>query len=197
MIERNPSMSIRVAARRCLLLAMPAAVLIAAAPAWTQASGQQSLASTLGVYVFPSAGQDASQQSQDEAACYQWAVSNTGSDPFEVQKQQQADAQAALQAQQQASQAGKGSTGRGVVRGAAAGALIGEIADDDAGKGAAYGAAAGAIVGRRRGQQQHQQAQQQAAAQSQQAQSATQGQLDNFKKAFSACLEAKNYVAKF
>lgn len=71
----------------------------------------------------------------DEAECYQWAVTNTGSDPFEVQKQQAADAEA--------------------------------------------------------------EAQQQVQAQSQQVQQASQAQIDNFKKAFSACMEAKDYVAKF
>lgn len=162
-----------------------------------QTGGQQSLAGTLGVYVFPAAGQPPEKQSQDEATCYNWAVTNTGSDPFQVQKQQAADAQQAAAAQQQASQAGKGSGARGAVGGAAVGALVGEIADDDAGKGAVYGAAIGGIAARRRGQAQQQQAQQQAQAQSQQAQQATQAQMESFKKAFSACLEANQYVAKF
>ena len=42
------------------------------------APAQKSLASTLNVFVFPTKGQPATQQSQDEAACYQWAVQNTG-----------------------------------------------------------------------------------------------------------------------
>jgi len=71
------------------------------------------------------------------------------------------------------------------------------LADDDAGKGAAYGAAAGLIAGRRQGKSQQAQAQQQTQAQAQQAQQATQRQMDNFKKAFSACMEGKNYIAKF
>jgi hypothetical protein len=37
---------------------------------------------------------------KDEGACYQWAVSNTGSDPFEVQKQESAAQQVAAQTQQ-------------------------------------------------------------------------------------------------
>ena len=162
-----------------------------------QSGGQQTLAATLGIYVFPGAGQAADQQSKDEAECYQWAVSNTGSDPFELQKQQAADAEAAQAASQQAASAGKGSGARGAVRGAAAGAVIGEIADDDAGKGAAYGAAVGVVAGRRRGRQQEAAAQQQVQAQSQQVQQTSQAQIDNFKKAFSACMEAKDYVAKF
>ncbi len=177
-------------------IAIAILAVLAVEPAAAQ-GGQQSLAATLGVYVFPGAGQDPSTQSQDEATCYQWAVDNTGIDPFEVQKQQTEQQQQAAAAQQQASQAGRGSTGRGALGGAAAGALIGEIADDDAGKGAAYGAAVGAIAGRRRGRAREAEAQPQVQAQSQQAQQFSEEQLGNFRKAFSACLEAKDYVAKF
>ena len=183
--------------RSVWIFAVAACGLFVATGAVAQGSGQQSLAATVGVYVFPGAGQEASVQSQDEAACYQWAVSNTGIDPFEVQKQQAAQQEQAAAAQQQASQPPRGSGARGAVRGAAAGALVGEIADDDAGKGAAYGAAVGAVAGRRRGRAEQQQAQQQVQAQSQQAQQYSEDQLGNFRKAFSACLEAKQYVVKF
>lgn len=149
------------------------------------------------VYVFPAKGQEASQQSQDEATCYEWAVGNTGSDPFELSKQEQTDAQQAQADQQAAAQAGQGSGARGALRGAAAGALIGEIANDDASEGAAWGAAAGAVRGRRQGRQAQQQAQQQASAQSEQRSAATEEQLTNFKNAFSVCLEAKEYMVKY
>lgn len=162
------------------------------------AAGQnQTLASTMEVYVFPKEGQDAAQQSQDEAECYEWAAGNTGADPFDIADQQQADEQQAQAEQQAAKQAGSGSAARGAVRGAAAGALIGEIADDDASEGAAWGAAAGAIRGRRQGREAQQQAQQQAAAQAEQREEATEQQLTNFKNAFSVCLEAKNYMVKY
>jgi len=71
------------------------------------------------VYVFPKEGQTAEQQSQDEAACYEWAVGNTGTDPFELADQQTADQQQAQSEQQAAEQAGQGSGARGAVRGAA------------------------------------------------------------------------------
>ena len=157
----------------------------------------QTLASTIEVYVFPTEGQDSGQQSTDEAACYEWAVDNTGSDPFDLSKQEQANEQQAQAEQQAAKQAGQGSGARGAVRGAAAGALIGEIANDDASEGAAWGAAAGAIRGRRQGRAAQQQAQQQAAQQAEQRQEATAEQLENFKKAFSVCLEAKDYMVKY
>lgn len=198
-----------------VIIAVTSIVLVggaALAEAQTAApSGEKSLAATLNVYVFPTAGQAPGQQSTDEAACYDWAVQNAGVDPFALQKQAQQAQQQAQQAQQQAAQAqgeiaaaGKGAGAKGAVGGAAAGALIGEIANDDAGEGAAWGAAAGAVIARRRSrhaqaeasqqvEQQTQQVQQQAA----QAQQATAEQMANFKKAFSVCLEAKKYMVKY
>lgn len=161
------------------------------------AQSAQSLSATLGVYVFPASGQEASQQSQDEAACYEWAVGNTGADPFEAQKKAQQAAQQAEQQSQQAKQATQGAGAKGALGGAAMGALIGEIADDDASKGAAYGAAAGGIMARRGSRRQSKEAQQQIEQQSSAAQQATAEQISNFKKAFSVCLEAKDYLVKY
>jgi hypothetical protein len=173
-------------------------VLALAMPVLASAQGSgQTLAATIEVYVFPAAGQDSAQQSKDEAECYEWATGNTGTDPFALAKQEQADQQQTQAEMEAAQQAGQGSGAQGAVRGAAAGALIGEIADDDAGKGAAWGAAAGAVRGRRRGAAQQQQAQQQAAAQAEQREAATAQQLENFKNAFSVCLEAKEYMVKY
>ena len=157
----------------------------------------KSLSSTMDVFVFPKEGQDTSQQSQDEVACYEWAVGNAGVDPFELSKQKEGDQQQAQAEQQAAQEAGRGAGARGAVRGAAAGALIGEIANDDASEGAAWGAAAGAIRGRRMGREAQAQAQQQAAAQAEQREQATAEQMENFKKAFSVCLEAKDYMVKY
>jgi len=158
---------------------------------------QKTLAATMDVYVFPTEGQAADQQSKEEAECYNWAVGNTGTDPFQLAKQAQQQQGQADAAQAQVDQAGKGAGAKGAVGGAAAGALIGEIANDDAGKGAAYGAAAGAIVARRRTRQAKSEASADIEQQSQQAQAATGEQLENFKKAFSVCLEAKKYLVKF
>jgi hypothetical protein len=160
-------------------------------------TGQKTLAATMNVYVFPTKGQPPEQQSQDEAACYSFAVQNTGTDPFQLQKQSEAQKQQTAQQKEQAKQVGKGAGASGAVKGAAAGALIGEIASDDAGEGAAYGAAAGVVAGRRRARAAQGQATAQAEQQGAQAQAATAQQLDNFKKAFSVCLEAKNYMVKF
>jgi hypothetical protein len=153
------------------------------------AQTQKTLAATMNVYVFPASGQPASQQSKDETECYNWAVQNTGTDPFQLAKQaQQAQAPAA-----QPAGATPGSGVRGAARGAAGGALIGGIAGD-AGKGAAIGAATGAVVNRSRSRRANTEAQQQQASATQQA---TAEQLENFKKAFSVCLEAKKYTVKY
>ncbi len=156
----------------------------------------KTLASTMNVYVFPSNGQDAAQQSKDEAECYNWAVTNTGTDPFELQKQAQAAQQQAQQQAQQASGATQGAGAKGAVKGAAAGALIGGIADEDKSDAAATGAAIGAVAARRGAKAKSQQA----AASSQQSAAATQQataeQMGNFKKAFSVCLESKKYMVK-
>jgi hypothetical protein len=174
-----------------------AAVSLAVAQSGSESSGQKTLAATMNVYVFPTEGQNAEQQSKDEAECYNWAVGQTGTDPFDLGKQAQQQQQQAEQAQKEAEQVGKGSGAQGAVAGAATGALVGAIASDDAGKWAAYGAAAGVVAGRRRGRQAQQQATQQVEQQSQQAQQVTAEQLENFKKAFAVCLEAKDYMAKY
>ncbi|MCI0516304.1 MAG: glycine zipper family protein [Woeseiaceae bacterium] len=158
---------------------------------------QKSLASTLNVYVFPSAGQAADQQSKDEAECFQWATTNTGVDPFNLSKETAAAEQQAQAQQQQTQQATQGAGAKGAVKGAAAGALIGEIASDDAGEGAAWGAAAGAVAARRRGRAAQQQATQQTEQQVQQAEATEAEKRSNFNKAFSVCLEGKKYLVKF
>jgi hypothetical protein len=181
---------------------LAAAALAALAASWgtrveaQSAPAPKTLAATMNVYVFPNSGQNSAQQSQDEGECYNWAVQNTGTDPFQLQKQAQAQQQQAAQAQAQASTAAQGSGARGAAKGAATGALIGGIAGD-AGKGAAIGAASGAVAGRSRGRRAQASAEQQVAQQSASAQQATAQQLDNFKKAFSVCLEAKKYMVKY
>jgi len=185
---------------RALVVAAAGVIAFAAvspAVAQSESSGQKTLAATMEVYVFPTEGQSSEQQSKDEAECYNWAVGQTGNDPFDLNKQAQQQQQQAQQAEQEAQQVGKGAGASGAVKGAAVGGLVGAIASDDAGKWAAYGAAAGAVSGRRRGQQAQQQATQQAQQQGQQTQQATAEQIENFKKAFAVCLEAKDYMAKF
>lgn len=161
------------------------------------ASAQESLSSSLKMSVFPSGGQDSSQQSKDEGECYGWAVNNTGSDPFDLQKQQSADAQAAAQQKQQIANSGGGSGARGALRGAAVGAVAGEVFNDNHHDGAKTGAAVGFIAGRRGARKQKEAAaasvEQAAAANT----AATEQQIGVFKNSFSACLESKKYTVKY
>lgn len=157
----------------------------------------KTLASTLDVFVFPTEGQDTSQQSKDEAACYSWATDNTGADPFQLQKDNEARQAQSEQLVAETASATQGAGAKGAVKGAAAGALIGEVTGGDAGDSAAIGAAAGLVASRRRSRAANQQAQAQASQQSAASQQATDEQVENFKKAFSVCLEAKDYMVKY
>ena len=182
---------------KIVILTLVLAIVPGATALAQTAPAGKTLAATLDVFVFPSAGQASSQQSKDEGECYNWAVNNVGSDPFDLSKKSAQQQQATEKAKQDAAKSGKGSGASGAVKGAALGALIGEIADDDAGKGAAYGAAAGLLAGRRSAKRASAQAVEQAEQQGQAQQRATATQVENFKKAFSVCLEAKQYMVKY
>jgi hypothetical protein len=139
----------------------------------------QSLSSSLGLAPYPSKGQSAQQQSKDEGECFAWAKQQTGIDPAAV---------ASAPTQQPGPAAGGGERVRGAARGAVGGAAIGAIAGDT-GKGAAAGAVVGTMAGGR-------QARQNKAAQQQQAEQAKAGTLQQFNKAFSACMEGRGYLVK-
>lgn len=141
--------------------------------------GQKSPAAALGVYAYPKNNQSKTQQSKDEGECYKWAKDETGIDPT-------------APVQVSAPQAQKGGAVKGAAGGAAGGTAIGAIAGDT-GKGAAIGATAGAIRGRRQQKKANIEAQNQAQAN---AQAQQQQNLDKFRKAFSACMEARQYSVK-
>lgn len=193
-IRTDKSVVRLIATLTLVILVAPSVALAQVAPA----SGQKTLAATMNVYAFPTKGQDASQQSQDEATCYQYAQQNTGTDPFQLQQQSAAQAQQTAAAQQQAQQAGQGAAAAGAVKGAAAGALVGSVAHGSStGQGAAVGAAAGLVVGHRKKKQAQAQATAQVNQQGAAAQQATAEQLTNFKKAFGVCMQAKDYMVQY
>lgn len=144
------------------------------------ASAPKSPSAKIGLFVYPQKQQTTDQQKKDENECYSSAQKQTGVDPT-----------APPPAPQQAPQK-KGGAVKGAARGAAGGAAIGAIAGD-AGQGASIGATAGAIRGRRQQKRANKQAQQQA---QQQAQAQQQGQLDTFRRAFSACIDSRGYSVK-
>src|SRR5580700_620040 len=176
--------------------------------AQTAPSGQSndawSPAKSIGMFAYPKNKQNADQQLKDESECYGSARQNTGVDPQapaptgpSAQQQQAAQQQAAQQAGKDVS---KGGTVKGAAGGAAGGAAIGAIAGD-AGKGAAIGATVGAISGRRKQRTAEEKAKEQATQQTAQAQQQAQAQAhsqqkgasDTFKRAFSACMDARGY----
>ena len=178
---------------RMKLIAACAALIVGGA-----AHAQESISQTMKIYVFPKQGQDAQQQSIDEAECYTGAVDASGTDPFELAAQAQQAAAQSQQAAAQASQVGKGSGAGGAVGGAAVGAVGGGISNSgSAGKGAAIGAVTGGLVARRQGKKAKAQAEAQVAQQTEQMQQATAQQMTNFKNAFAACIEAREYIARF
>ncbi len=144
-------------------------------------TGAQELSSLFGVHVYPAKGQSQNQQANDESVCYKSAKERTGVDPASMPPAQ------AAQAKQHT-----GGGAQGAVRGAAAGAAIGAIAGN-AGTGAAIGATSGAMLGYRnmRAVNNAEQHYAQANAQAQQSQS-----INNFQRAFAACLESKGYTVK-
>lgn len=140
------------------------------------------IAQSLGLYVFPSKNQNPEQQAKDEAECFTWAKNQTGVDPLNPPKVPT----------EKVDTSPDGSAVVGAAGGAAAGAAIGAIAGD-AGEGAAIGAIVGGLRGRRASMasKQHQQA-----ANNQAAATAEKGAMDNYKKAFTACMEGKGYTVK-
>jgi hypothetical protein len=173
--------------------------------AWAQQPGtpaQKSISSHLGLHAFPARNQTPEQQQADEFACYRWGKQDTGFDPLAALEASQSAKTTAPAMGASSTMSAPAAGMRGAAHGAAAGAAIGAIAGD-AGQGAAIGAASGGLRGRmaqKRAQAEaeqraQRQAQQQAQQQSQ-ATAKTQAGLDDFKKAYSACMEAKGYSVK-
>lgn len=158
--------------------------------------GEKTLAATMGVYVFPLAGQDANQQSRNEGECYAWAVKTTKTDPFDLAKRLEQSEQMSARQKEEVAKATQGGGAESAVKGAAVGALIGEIASNDAGEGAAWGAAAGLVANRRAKKKARAEAEREIDAEAQARQQASLEQIEGFKKAFGVCLEAKEYMVR-
>lgn len=128
--------------------------------------------------IYPKEGQSPEQQEKDKFECYSWAKNESGFDPMAPPTATEAPPQ------QQARQGG-------ALRGAARGAAVGAIIDDS--DGAKKGAWAGAAVGGMRSQDQKRkeaQAQQQWEQEQQQIYAE---KRDRYNRAYSVCLEARDY----
>ena len=138
----------------------------------SEASAQQ--------YVYPAKGQSPEQQKSDEAACYSWAVKQSGFDPAKPPPPAPTATPPTT---------ATGTTPGAGARGALRGAAVGEIAGGNASAGAAAGAAAA------RGQSRRQNVAAANSAQQQQV-SATQQKQASFARARAACLEGRGYTVK-
>lgn len=164
------------------------AIGIMACAAFAQAppsSTGKSLASSAGVFAYPSKGQKPDAQAKDEAECYNWSKQQSGYDPLQPPP--------AATPAEETGPVRDGSRTRSAARGAVAGAVIGEVAGDDAGKGAAVGAVAGTLAGGRQSRMAQSQRNQQAAHD---AQAQEQALKDAFKRGMAVCLEARGYTVK-
>ena len=132
-------------------------------------------------YMNPAKGQTPEKQKSDEAACYSWAVQQSGFDPANPAPQQQAAT---------APKTPTGATPGAGARGAARGAVVGEIAG---GENTGTAAAAGAVAARGQSRRQNAAAAQQS---QQQQQAGAQQQQQGFAKARAACLEGRGYTVK-
>jgi len=135
-------------------------------------------------FIYPTKGQTQQQLEFDKGQCYTWGVQQSGYDP--------ANPPIATPPPQPMQQADGSQPARGLFGGALLGAGLGAISGN-AGEGAAIGGLFGLMrgAGRQRQEQQQQQQQQAAAMQQQQA---MQGQgLNNYQRAFRACMNGRGY----
>jgi hypothetical protein len=161
---------------------------------------------SIGLFAYPKNNQSPDQQAKDERECYASAKQDTGIDPQSPPPAAKSAEQKAAEQQAAAANAPKKKGGRvrGAARGAAGGAAVGAIADDEAGKGAGAGAVAGTMVGGAKQRKANKASQQQAAQQTAQAQQQQEAQanaqyqakVDTFKRAYTACMDARSYSVK-
>jgi hypothetical protein len=148
-----------------------------------QQSGSQppvkGMASTVGLYVYPQKNQSATQQLTDEQQCYNDAKSQTGYDP------------GAATTAQKSKEEEKGGGDHDMAKGAARGAVISRATGGDAAAGARRGAIVGGIRSKR-----EQKKEQQAQAQANDKKTEQNQKLDDFKRATTACLDARGYSVR-
>jgi len=153
---------------------------------WIVAAGfVLGLASVLAVnanmYIYPAKGQSQEKQEQDEYACHNWAVDQTGVDPMKLAEAATSTTDTTVST--------SGSTASGAAHGAALGAIGGAISGNP-GKGAAIGAMAGGVFGHRQARRQideQHEAEEQQKAQMRKA-------LNQYDKAYATCLSGRGYT---
>jgi hypothetical protein len=140
------------------------------------------------VYVYPTQGQSPQQLDRDRYECNAWAVQQTGFDP----------SQASLPARQRVRVVSGPPPGSGVAAGAVTGAVIGAAVSNpwQAGRGALVGAIAGAVIGGVSDAAREEHAAQVEASMNTEASAYQSQRVGDYKRAISACLEARGYQVK-
>ena len=136
--------------------------------------------------IYPKKGQSSQQLEKDKYDCYQWAKKETGFDPL---------APATASTPPPVREKTKAGAGRGAVGGGLVGLGVGAIAGAP-GKGAAIGAASGALIGGVRRKKHNEQQDQKEQEWAQQEASGRQQKQNYYNRAFSACMEARDYTVK-
>jgi hypothetical protein len=157
------------------------------APAQSDTGPIKGMASTVGLYVYPKNKQSATQQLTDESQCYSNAKTQTGYDPNATTTDP-----GAAKAQDQKS---GGGGDKSVAQGAARGAIVSGATGGDPAAGARRGAIIGGIKSKRKQKQQAEQTEE-ADKEAEAAKSASDQQMDNFKRSLSACLDSRGYSVK-
>lgn len=146
------------------------------------------------LYVYPAKGQSNAQLKKDRYECYLWASKTTGFDPTNANPQQQQARLVRVPVHNEK----QGATIAGTVIGAIAGAALGGDGRDQ-GQAAVAGAAVGTMIGATVEQQGEIKARQKAHEQAERIarqQQSEQNGMDNYRRAFTACLEGRGYVVK-
>jgi hypothetical protein len=129
--------------------------------------------------VYPQKQQSATQQLTDEQQCYGSAKTQTGFDP---------NASTTATKTQKSSSGNDHAAAKGALRGATVSRAVG----GDPGQGAARGAILGSVREKRKAKEQSEQADKKADT----AKTQQQQKQDNFKRAMSACLDARGYSVR-
>ncbi len=140
------------------------------------------------VYFYPTAGQSPERQDRDRYECYLWAVKQTGFDP----------SQPHLAPHQRVEVVAKPPSGQNAAAGAAVGAVIGATVSrpHNSVEGAVAGAVIGAVIGAATDtarREQAERAQQRYSRRSAQHAAHIEEQVQNYRRAMSACLEGRGY----
>ena len=98
-------------------IVLSSCILFVISAAYAQTPAPASFAKSLGIYVFPAKNQPKATQDKDDAACYKWAVEQSGVDPINPPKIES----------EKVDRSADGSAVVGAARGAAAGVAIGAI----------------------------------------------------------------------